>query len=117
HIVDMLASTGIPLIRDAPDLYDQLSTRWLPFYDFLYQLTDGCRRIDALTHLAYLWAHRNVVRVLEQTRPTLVVSVHPLSNRLIGNARRTYRLSFRFITVVTDLVSLHAAWADPETEL
>ena len=117
HIVDMLASTGIPLIRDAPSLYDQLSTRWLPFYDFLYQLTDGRRRIGALTHLVYLRAHRNVVRVLEQTRPNLVVSVHPLSNRLIGNARRTYRLSFRFITVVTDLVSLHAAWADPDAEL
>jgi UDP-N-acetylglucosamine:LPS N-acetylglucosamine transferase len=117
HIVDMLTSTGIPFIRNAPELWDQFSTRWLPFFDVLYQLTDGRRRIDALTHLAYLWAHRNVVRVFEQTRPNLVVSVHPLSNRLIGNARRTYRLSFRFVTVVTDLVSLHAAWADPETEL
>ena len=117
HIVDMLASTGMPLVRDAPSLYDQLSTRWLPVYDFLYQLTDGRRRIDALTQMVYLSAHRNVVRVLEQTRPNLVVSVHPLSNRLIGNARRTYRLSFRFITTVTDLVSLHAAWADVDAEL
>jgi UDP-N-acetylglucosamine:LPS N-acetylglucosamine transferase len=47
----------------------------------------------------------------------LVVSVHPLVNRLIGNARRTYKLSFRFVTVVTDLVTLHAAWADPDAEL
>jgi UDP-N-acetylglucosamine:LPS N-acetylglucosamine transferase len=107
----------MPLIRDAPELWDQLSTRWLPFYDFLYRLTDGRRRIDALTHMVYLRAHRNIVRVLEETRPNLVVSVHPLSNRLIGNARQTYRLSFRFITVVTDLVSLHAAWADPQAEL
>jgi UDP-N-acetylglucosamine:LPS N-acetylglucosamine transferase len=38
-------------------------------------------------------------------------------NRLIGNARRTYKLSFRFVTVVTDLVTLHAAWADPDAEL
>jgi 1,2-diacylglycerol 3-beta-galactosyltransferase len=117
HIVDMLASTGMPLVRDAPSLYDQLSTRWLPVYDFLYKLTDGRRRINALTQMVYLSAHRNVVRVLEQTRPNLVVSVHPLSNRLIGNARRTYRLSFRFVTTVTDLVSLHAAWADADAEL
>jgi UDP-N-acetylglucosamine:LPS N-acetylglucosamine transferase len=47
----------------------------------------------------------------------LVVSVHPLVNRLIGNARRTYKLSFRFVTVVTDLVTLHASWADPDAEL
>lgn len=117
HIVDMLASTGFPLIRDAPDLYDQLSTRWLPVFDFFYRLTDGRRRIDTLTQLVYLQAHRNIVRVLEETRPQLVVSVHPLANRLIGNTRRKYRLSFRFITVVTDLVSLHAAWGDPDAEL
>jgi UDP-N-acetylglucosamine:LPS N-acetylglucosamine transferase len=117
HIVDILASSGVPFVRAAPELYDRLSTRWLPFYDFLYQLTDGHRRIDTITHLAYLMAHRNIVRVLDQTRPTLVVSVHPLSNRLIGNARRTYRLSFRFIFVVTDLVTLHAAHVDPDVEL
>ena len=117
HIVDLLTSTGFPIIRDAPDLYNQLSTRWLPFFDLFYQLTDGRRRIDALTQVVYLQAHRNIVRALTETRPSLVVSVHPLANRLIGNTRRKYRLSFRFITVVTDLVSLHAAWADPDAEL
>jgi 1,2-diacylglycerol 3-beta-galactosyltransferase len=117
HIVDLLASTGFPFVRDASELYDQISTRWLPVFDFLYKLTDGRRRIDALTQVVYLQAHRNIVRVLEETRPNLVVSVHPLANRLIGNTRRKYRLSFRFVTVVTDLVSLHAAWADPDAEL
>ncbi|MFN8568523.1 MAG: glycosyltransferase [Kouleothrix sp.] len=117
HIVDILASTGLPLVKDAPDLYNQLSTRWLPLFDLMFQATDGRRRVDALTQFVYLPAHRNIVRVLEQTRPNLVVSVHPLVNRLIGNARRTYRLSFRFVTVVTDLVSLHSSWADPGAEL
>jgi hypothetical protein len=117
HIVDMLASTNIPLIRDASTIYDQLTTRWLPVFDLIYQLTDGRRRIDALTQIIYIQAHRKIVQVLEETRPQLVVSVHPLVNRLIGNTRRKYRLSFRFITVVTDLVSLHASWADPDAEL
>lgn len=117
HIVDMLASTGLPLFKDAPELYNHLSTRWLPLFDLMFQATDGPRRIDALTQFVYLSAHRNIVQVLETARPNLVVSVHPLVNRLIGNARRTYRLSFRFITVVTDLVSLHSSWADPDAEL
>lgn len=117
HIVDLLASTKLPLIKDAPDLYGQLSTRWLPVFDLMFQVTNGRRRVDALTQFVYLSAHRNIVRTLEKTRPNLVVSVHPLVNRLIGNARRTYRLSFRFVTVVTDLVSLHSSWADPDAEL
>ncbi len=117
YIIDIFTHTGVPVVRDAPVVYDKLSTRWLSLYDTLYRLTDGRRRIDALTKVVYFAAHRNILRVLEAVRPTLVVSVHPLLNRLIGNARRTYRLSFRFITVVTDLVSLHASWADPDAEL
>lgn len=117
HTADILANTNFPLVRAAPDLYDQLSTRWLPVYDMLFHATDGRRRIDALTQTVYLRAHRSIVRILDETRPNLVVSVHPLVNRLIANTRRTYRLRFRFVTVVTDLVSLHAAWADPEVEL
>jgi UDP-N-acetylglucosamine:LPS N-acetylglucosamine transferase len=117
HFADILASTGVPLVRDAPDLYDQLSTRWLPVFDLMFRMTDGRRRIDALTQFVYIPAHRNIVRVLEETRPDLVVSVHPLVNRLIGNARHTYRLSFRLVTVVTDLVSVHSSWGDPGAEL
>lgn len=117
HIVDLLIRTQLPVVKDAPDLYSVLSTRWLPVFDLMFQVTNGRRRVDVLTQMVYLTAHRNIVRVLEETRPNLVVSVHPLVNRLIGNARRTYRLSFRFVTVVTDLVSLHSSWADPGAEL
>jgi UDP-N-acetylglucosamine:LPS N-acetylglucosamine transferase len=117
HIVDLLASTGVPFLRDASVLYDQFSTRWLPLFDFLYQLSNGRRRINALTQAVYLQAGQNIARVLEETRPNLVVSLHPLANRLIGNTRRQHRLSFRFVTVVTDLISLHAAWADPDADL
>jgi 1,2-diacylglycerol 3-beta-galactosyltransferase len=67
--------------------------------------------------MLYFSAHRNILRVLEEVRPTMVVSVHPLTNRFIANTRRVYRLSFHFATVVTDLVSIHASWADPEAEL
>ncbi len=117
HIVDMLASSGVPVVRSAPEVYDQMRDRWLALFDLAYQVTDGRRRVDALTWMLYFSAHRNILRVLEQIQPTMVVSVHPLTNRFIANTRRVYRLSFHFITVVTDLVSLHASWADPQAEL
>lgn len=117
HLVDMLASTGVPVVRDAPNLYDVLRDRWLPVFDLVYRATDGRRRVDAITWMLYFSAHRNVLQVLEQIQPHMVVSVHALTNRFIGNTRYVYRLAFHFVTVVTDLVSLHAAWADPQAEL
>ena len=71
YIIDIFAHTGVPVVRNAPVVYDKLSTRWLPLYDALYRLTDGRRRIDALTGVVYLAAHRNILRVLEAVRPTL----------------------------------------------
>jgi UDP-N-acetylglucosamine:LPS N-acetylglucosamine transferase len=116
-IIDLLASTDTPFVKSAPELYDKLSTRWLPMYDLLFRLTDGSRRIGLLSRLVWVRARQHIVRQLQTLDPDLVVSVHPLANRLIASARRAGRLKFRFVIVVTDLVSLHASWGYPEADL
>ncbi len=116
--VDFLKVTGVPLIRSAPTLYDHLSTRWLRFYDFTFQITNGVRRVDMLSRLIYPRARRNVARALQKYQPRLVVVTHPLVHRIVRAAQRVYRLPpFRIITVVTDLVTLHAAWTYPRVDL
>ncbi|MFM2308695.1 MAG: hypothetical protein RLY87_815 [Chloroflexota bacterium] len=117
NTIDLITATGLPLMRNAPGLYDQLSTRWLPLFDLLYQLTNGRRRIDTLAQIAYVSAARSIRRTLESYKPDIVVSVHPLTNRFIGHSRIAYNMQFRFITVVTDLVSLHTAWGDLDADL
>lgn len=117
NTIDLITSTGLPLLRNAPGLYDSLSTRWLPLWDLLYQLTNGRRRVDTISEIAYLSAQRNIRRAIDAYKPDLVVSVHPLANRFIGHARRAFNMQFRFITVVTDLVSLHTAWGDLDADL
>jgi 1,2-diacylglycerol 3-beta-galactosyltransferase len=116
-IVDLLVHSGVPFVRTLPDRYYDLSTRLLPLNDLVFELTDGRRRADTLLQMISLSAAPHIRRFLDATRPTLVVSLHPLASRLIGGARRAYRLPFRFVTVVTELVRLHAAWAAPDAEL
>ncbi len=115
--IDLITATGLPLLRKAPELYDQLSTRWLPLFNLFFQLTNGRRRVDTIAQFAYLTAQRNIKRTLDEFKPDLVVSVHPIANRFIGHARATYNMPFRFMTVVTDLVSLHTSWGDPDADL
>jgi 1,2-diacylglycerol 3-beta-galactosyltransferase len=117
QIVDILRITGIPGIRDLPNLYDHLSTRWLHLYDLTFKLTNGVKLVDVLSRLAYIQARRNIYKVLQETQPRLVVVTHPLVHRLVCAACRTYNLPCRVVTVVTDLVSLHAAWAFPGVDL
>lgn len=116
-ILDVLRATGVPMVRNAPNLYDQLSTRWLRVYDLTFQLTNGVRRVDALSRVVFLQARRKLARELIAAQPDMIVVTHPLVNRLVCAVRRTHRLPIHVITVVTDLVSLHASWTYPGVDL
>ncbi len=116
-IDDILRLTDMPLVRGAPEHYDKLSTRWLRLYDLTFQLTNTTRTVDVLSRLVFLSAGRNLARALAERRPRLVVSTHPLVHRLVVWARRAQRMSFRVMTCVTDLVSLHASWSYPGVDL
>jgi 1,2-diacylglycerol 3-beta-galactosyltransferase len=116
-IEDILRLTEVPGVRGAPDHYDKLSTRWLRLYDLTFQLTNTTRTVDLLSRVVFLTARRNLVRALEARQPRLVVSTHPLVHRLVCAARRAHRMPFHVITVVTDLVTLHASWTYPGVDL
>lgn len=116
-IDDILRETDFPGVRDAPDLYNQLSTRWLRLYDLTFSLTNGTRRVDLLSRLIFLSARRNLLSLLIERRPRVVVVTHPLVHRFVVAARRARKLPFRVVTVVTDLVTLHASWTYPSVDL
>jgi 1,2-diacylglycerol 3-beta-galactosyltransferase len=116
-IDDLLSATEVPGVRDAPGLYDQLSTRWLRLYNLTFRLTNARATVNLLSRLVFLAAGRNLGRLLAQRRPKVVVVTHPLVHRLVGAARSQASATFRVVTVVTDLVSLHASWTYPGVDL
>jgi 1,2-diacylglycerol 3-beta-galactosyltransferase len=116
-IDDLLSATDVPGVRDAPGLYDQLSTRWLRLYNLTFRLTNARATVNLLSRLVFLAAGRTLGRLLAQRRPKVVVVTHPLVHRLVGAARARASATFRVVTVVTDLVSLHASWTYPGVDL
>lgn len=116
-IVDMLQVSDVPVVRSSSGLYDHLSTRWLKFYNTGFRLTNNVRLVNFLSQLVYLHARSNTVQALRSIQPDLVVITHPLTQRFIVAARRNYGFSFRIVTVVTDLVTLHASWIYPGVDL
>ncbi|NTV62234.1 MAG: galactosyldiacylglycerol synthase, partial [Oscillochloris sp.] len=53
RIEDILKLTDFPGVRSAPDLYDQLSTRWLRLYDMTFQLTNTRWQVDLLSQVVF----------------------------------------------------------------
>ena len=80
-----------------------------------YQLSDGWRRTRAVLNVAYPYTYRALNRMKQEHTADLIVSVHPLATsqilRALGKPRPL------FATVVTDLVTTHAFWYEPEVDL
>lgn len=80
-----------------------------------YHLSNGPRRVSALS--AGVWPYiRSAYRRMVREHPSdLIVSVHSLANETVLRALGRERPPF--VTVVTDLVSVHASWYHPYVDL
>ncbi len=90
------------------------------FWDALYRVTDGPRRVALLMKALWGWTRPAIRRLLHDHPADRIVSFHPGTNHLILRAMRegspssSSSSSFSFATMVTDLITGHALWFDPD---
>ncbi len=87
-----------PVVRRAP---------WA--WGAAYHLTNSAPAMAVLWRTVFALANRPVTRAVAAMRPAVIVSCHPLTGRPAALAARRTPL----ITLVTDLVSVHASWRYP----
>ena len=107
EMVDILKEYGPPPINLAPRIYPPLS-RMTTLWGWGYKISDGTRRVRAFYNALWPYIRRNLSRLLSEHPSDLLVSVHQLVNTPV--ARVAQARGIPFITVVTDLVTTHAAW-------
>jgi len=91
-----------PAIKHSPRLYSRL-----------FHMTNSVHRFNAAYRLSQPFLRQGITELLLRTRPDVIVSVHPLLNHITLQAMRELGLRLPFITVITDLVSIHTAWVAP----
>ncbi|HZC04304.1 MAG TPA: glycosyltransferase [Ktedonobacterales bacterium] len=91
-----------PAIKHSPRLYSRL-----------FHMTNTVTRFQAAYRLSQPFLRQGMAQLLRRTRPDVIVSVHPLLNHITLQAMRDIGVRVPFITVITDLVSIHAAWVAP----
>jgi len=113
-MVDILKDYAPRPLNRLPDLYPSM-VHFPQFWGFGYRLSDGRHRGRML--MASAWPYvRKSIRSLVATNPCdLIVSLHALATTPVLRALGTPRPPF--VTVVTDLVSTHAFWYHPQTDL
>lgn len=111
RIIDPFAEGSPRLIGGTANLYGPITrhARWV--WGALYHATNSRAAVAALNRSVLRVVEHAVQRDLQRFDPDLVASFHPLLNHAAVNAMRKRRRRVPVITVITDLVDVHAAWA------
>lgn len=92
-----------PAIKHSPRLYSRL-----------FHMTNTASRFHAAYRISKPFLRQGITQLLQRVRPDVIVSVHPLLNHITLQAMRDIGVRVPFITVITDLVSIHTAWVAPD---
>jgi 1,2-diacylglycerol 3-beta-galactosyltransferase len=114
EMVDMFRSYAPPPLSLAPEIYPPLS-RMPELWYLGYQLGNGRRRNRFFTNVLLPYMYRASRRMIKEHPCDLIVSIHPLTNAPVRRAISEYNIPF--ITIITDMVSVHASWYDPHADL
>jgi len=96
--------------------------RWLQkdgtwLWKLLWRTDDQTRLTEAVMRMAYPMFSRAIKRVYREAQPDLVVSVNPVTNHIpLRVLRRTIGPHIPFVTVVTDMVTVHPSWCCPRVD-
>lgn len=91
-----------PAIKHSPRLYSQL-----------FHFTNNDKRFNAAYRISQPFLRQGMTQLLERYRPDVIVSAHPLLNHITVQVMRDLGARIPFITVITDLVTVHTAWVSP----
>lgn len=109
EMVDVFREYAPPPLSMAPDIYPPLS-RMPRVWGMGYRLSDGPRRTRLLYQILWPYIRWGLQRLIREHRGDLIVSVHQLLNDPMARAIANSKTQIPFATVVTDLVTTHAAW-------
>ena len=112
HIVDPTSAGSPSILGRTADLYGPLIHRARWVWAALYHATNSGAAVGLMQRSALRPLRATLRGLMTSTRPAAVVSFHPLLNHLAAAAVHTGSTpDVPVITVITDLVDVHAGWA------
>ena len=113
EIVDVFEEYSRFPLREAVKLYGP-TIRFNPkLYGRFFHLSNQPETVSAIRTVATPFIQNGLMRLITSVRPDVIVSVHPMLNHVTIQALQELGLPIPFITVVTDLISVHYAWFAP----
>ncbi len=113
EIVDVFEEYSRFPLREAMKLYGP-TIRYNPrLYGQVFHLSNQAQTVSAVQLVASPLILNGLTRLIRGVQPDVIVSVHPMLNHVTLRVLQDLEVRIPFITVVTDLVSLHYSWFAP----
>jgi 1,2-diacylglycerol 3-beta-galactosyltransferase len=113
EIVDVFEEYSRFPLREAVKLYGP-TIRYNPsLYGRFFHMTDRAQSVAAVKTMAGPLVHKGLMRLITSMQPDVIVSIHPMLNHITVEALTELGVQIPFLTVVTDLISVHHSWYAP----
>lgn len=113
EIVDVFEQYSRFPLREAVKLYGP-TIRYNPsLYGRFFRMTNRAQSVAAVKTMAGPLIHKGLLRLITSKQPDVIVSIHPMLNHVTIAAINELGLKIPFLTVVTDLISVHHSWYAP----
>ncbi len=113
EIVDVFEEYSRFPLREAVKLYGP-TIRYNPkLFGEVFHKSNHATTVNAVKTIATPMIMNGLLRLFTTIQPDIIVSIHPMLNHVTVHALQELGLHIPFLTVVTDLVSVHYAWFAP----
>jgi 1,2-diacylglycerol 3-beta-galactosyltransferase len=116
RIVDPFADVSPRMVARTAGLYGPITRHAAWSWGALYHLTNSRVAVAALHRTVLRSVQKGVQGLLAGFDPDAVVSFHPLLNHVAVEAVHESARRVPVMTVITDLVDVHAAWASADVD-
>jgi 1,2-diacylglycerol 3-beta-galactosyltransferase len=113
EIVDVFEEYSRFPLREVVKLYGP-TIRYNPkLFGELFHTSNREGTVQAVKTLATPLILNGLLRLFTTVQPDVIVSIHPMLNHVTVHALQELKLDIPFLTVVTDLITIHQSWFSP----
>ena len=117
RIEDALVRTAPFPVNRAPAVYTWGMKHARPLWGSTFHIMNGPRRARLMASVGWPGMRRRLAALIAEADPDVIVSTHPLVTRIVVRAVAATGRVIPFVIVVTDLVTGHASWYEPDADL
>ena len=113
HVVDGFSLGGKPLMAIGKS-YGIITRKAEGLWELIWDISSVKPQI--VNEIVEITIKENFLKLVEQTKPDLILSVHPNFNGSIINLLEKYNYKIPVVTLIADLTSISSLWVDKRAE-